>query len=136
LLPLYVGYRAVMLSLLVIVFVGDRSIWLTQLLILLGFSVVEGRLLGLGVLVGDGKHLLRRPGIFHGELVTQGWISELLLEEHDWFVIDLWDNVPFVAETQVEFPKGLPFLLHNVGLVPLDSWPLTGGPGVIDELMT
>jgi hypothetical protein len=56
---------------------------LTQLLILLGFSIVEGRLLGLGVLVGDGKHLLRRPGIFHGELVTQGRMSELLLEEHD-----------------------------------------------------
>jgi hypothetical protein len=43
--PLYVGHRAVQLPLLFIAFGGAWSIRLTQLVILLGVSVVEGRLL-------------------------------------------------------------------------------------------
>jgi hypothetical protein len=42
--PLYVSHGVVVLSFLVII---------------IGFSVVEGCLLGQGVLSGDGKHLLR-----------------------------------------------------------------------------
>jgi hypothetical protein len=64
--PLYVGHRAVRLSLLVIVFGGAESIRLTRLLILLVISVVEGRLLDQGILVGNDQHLLGCPRNFHG----------------------------------------------------------------------
>jgi hypothetical protein len=74
--PLYVSHGAIRLPLFNIAFRGAGSIRLTLLLILLGVlvgvSVAEGRLLSQGILVGDGKHLLKRPGVFHGELLDQG----------------------------------------------------------------
>jgi hypothetical protein len=55
--PLYVGHKAVRLSLLVISFGGARLIRLTRLLLLLllGIYTIEGHLLGQCVLVGNGQ---------------------------------------------------------------------------------
>jgi hypothetical protein len=55
-------------------------------------------------------------------------------EHDDGLVINLRDNILFVAETLDELPEGLSHLLHDVGQVPNDSWSLTGGPEVVDEL--
>jgi hypothetical protein len=105
--------------------------------VLVGVSVAEGRLLSQGILVGDGKHLLKRPGVFHGELLDQGWVFESLLEEHDdGFIVNLLDDVPFVVETLDEFSEGLSLLLHDAGLVQVNSWWLTSGSEVADELPT
>jgi hypothetical protein len=81
--PLYISHGAVVISLLFIIFGGVRSIQLTRFLIFIGFSFVEGCLLSQGILISDGKHLLRGPMIFHRELVDQGQVSEPLLEELD-----------------------------------------------------
>jgi hypothetical protein len=60
-----------------------------------------------------------------------------LLEEHDdGFVINLWDDVPFLAEVLDEFPEGLSLVLYDASHVPVDSWPLASGPEVTDELLT
>jgi hypothetical protein len=48
---------------------------------------------------------------------------------------DLRDNIPLVAETLDEFPKGLLFLLHNVGQVPFNPLSLASGLEVTDELV-
>jgi hypothetical protein len=99
--PLYVG--------------GAGLVGLTHLLILLGVSigvfVVKGRLLSQGTLVGDVQHLLGRPGVFHGELVDQRRVPESLLKEpDDGFVVDLRDDIPFVAEALYKFPEELSLL--------------------------
>jgi hypothetical protein len=134
---LHISHREFMLSLLVIVRGGVRSVRLTRLLILLGVSIVEAHLLSQGIFVGNGQHLLGCLGVFHAELVNQGRISESLLEEHDdGLVLDLWDDGPFVTEMLDEFPKGLSLLLHDVSQVPVDSWSLEGGSKVVDKLVT
>jgi hypothetical protein len=72
--------------------------------------------------VGDGEHLLERPGVFHAELADQGQVREPLLEEHDdGFVVNLLDDVPFVTEMLDEFPDGLSLLLYGAGQVLFDS---------------
>jgi hypothetical protein len=69
--------------------------------------------------------------------VNQGRILESLFEEHDdGLVVDLWDNVHFVAKMLDEFLKGLSLLLQDVSQVPIDSWSLIGGPNVASELLT
>jgi hypothetical protein len=68
---LYVSYGVVRLTVLVITLQGARLIRMTQLLVLLLLSGVEGRLLGQGILVGDGQYLLRHPKILHGELADK-----------------------------------------------------------------
>jgi hypothetical protein len=56
------------------------------------------------------------------------------LKNDNGFVVNHRDNVPFALEMLDEFLKGFLFLLHNVRLVPVDSWPLAGGSEVADEL--
>jgi hypothetical protein len=113
---LYVGHGTVWLPLLVVAFRGAGLIWVTQLLMLLGVFVIVGRLFGQCILFGDGKHLLRRPGVLHGELADQGWVLESLLEEYDvGFVVDLRDDVPFVPEMLDKFMQGLSLLLYDAG---------------------
>jgi hypothetical protein len=107
---LYIDQGAVRLSHLVIIFGGVGSIWLTWLLVFLGISIVEGHLLGQGILDGDDQCLLECPGILHGELANQGWISKSLLDEHDdGLIVDLQDDVPFVAEMMDESKRDSPF---------------------------
>jgi hypothetical protein len=84
----------------------------TQLLLLL--SCVEGHLLSQGVPVGDGKHLFRCPGVFHGEILEWGRVPKNLFEEHhDRLVVNLRDDIPLVVEALDVFLKGLAFLLNN-----------------------
>jgi hypothetical protein len=83
--------------------------------VLLLFSGVEGHLLSQGILVGYREHLLRCPGVFRGELMNQGRVSEPLLEEHNnRFVVNFWDDVPLVVEPLDEFLEGLSFCLDDV----------------------
>jgi hypothetical protein len=91
---------------------------MTWFLVLLGVSVRvsidKGGLLGQGVLIGVGQHLLGRPRGFHDTLGDQGQIHKSLLEEHDdGFVIDLQDDISFVAEALDEFLEGLSLLLYD-----------------------
>jgi hypothetical protein len=73
----------VRLPLLIVTLGGAGLIRVTQLIVLLLVSGVEGRLLGQGVFVGDCQHLLICSRILHGELADQGWVPESFLEEHD-----------------------------------------------------
>jgi hypothetical protein len=64
-----------------------------------------------------------------------GVTSKSLLGEHDdRFVVDLWHDIPFVAEALNEFPEGLYLLLYDASQVAIDSWSLVGGPKVVDKL--
>jgi hypothetical protein len=46
----------------------------------------------------------------------QGGVPKCLLEEHDdWLVINLWDDVSFVAEPLDKFREGVSFLLDDAG---------------------
>jgi hypothetical protein len=109
----------------------------TQLLLLLMFSYVKGRLLNQGILVNDGEHCLRRPGVFHGELTDQGRVPESLLEEHnDRLVVDLWDDVSFVAESLDELTEGLSLLLDDAGLIPVGVRTCARGVEVAGEQPT
>jgi hypothetical protein len=76
--PLYCVDITVLFSLLIVAIGWARLIQVAQILLLL--SCVEGHLLGQGVSIGDGKHLLRRPRVFHGKLSDQGRVPESLLK--------------------------------------------------------
>jgi hypothetical protein len=103
--PFYCVDRMVRFSLLVTALGWARLIRVARLLLL---SCLEHHLLDQGVSVGDGKHLLRHPGVVHGELLDQGRVPESLFEEHhDWLVINLHDSSPLVAEMLDVFSKGL-----------------------------
>jgi hypothetical protein len=68
----------------------------------------------LGVLVSDGEHCFRHPGVFHGELTDQGRVSESLLKEHNnRLVVDLRDDVSLLAELLDELLEGLSLLLDD-----------------------
>jgi hypothetical protein len=108
-----------------------------QLLILLLLSGVEGRFLGQGIFAGDCQHLFRCPWILHGELVDQGRVLDSLLEEDDnRFVIDLRNDVPFVAEALNKFSERLTLILYHVYQIPIDSWSHACGPEVTYKLST
>jgi hypothetical protein len=48
--------------------------------------------------------------------LDQGQIPESLLEEHDdRLVVDLWDDIPLIAEALNELPEGLSLLLDDTG---------------------
>jgi hypothetical protein len=79
------------------------------LLVLLGVSGVEGR-------------LLKRPGVLHGKLADQRRLPESLLKKHyDGFVVDLQDDVPLVVEALDKLSEGLSLLLYNAGQVLVNS---------------
>jgi hypothetical protein len=85
-----------------------------RVLLHLLFPGVEGHLLSQGVPIGNGEHCFGRPGVLHGDLSDQGRIPESLLEEHnDRLVVDLWDDIPLVAEALNEHPEGVSLLLDN-----------------------
>jgi hypothetical protein len=43
-------------------------------------------------------------------LTDQGWVPTSFLEEHDnGLVVDLWDDIPLIAEMLDELLEGLPF---------------------------
>jgi hypothetical protein len=58
--------RTVWFSLLVVTLGGARLIQVARLLLLL--TCVRDHLLGQGISIGDGNHLLWHPGVFHGKL--------------------------------------------------------------------
>jgi hypothetical protein len=122
--------RTVSFPLLVVALGWARLIRVTRLL----FSGVEGHLLDQGVLVSDSEHLFRCHGILHGKHTDQGRVPESLLEKHDnWLVINLWDNISFVAKPLDKLPEGLSFLLDNTGKVPLESRSCAHGMEVPGE---
>jgi hypothetical protein len=102
--------------LLVVALGWARLIHMAQVLFLLLFPSVEGRLLTQVVFVSDGEHCFWRPRVLHDELTDQGWVSESLFEEHyDRLVADLWDDISLVAEMLDELTEGLSHLLDDTG---------------------
>jgi hypothetical protein len=72
--------------------------------------------------------------VLHGELSDQGQIPESLLKEHDdRLIVDLWDDIPLVAEALNKLPKGLSLLLDDTGYIPVDSRMYARGMEVTGE---
>jgi hypothetical protein len=102
--------------LLVVALGQARLVHVAQLLLLLLLSCVEGHLLGQGVFVSDGEHFFRCPWVFYGELIDQGQVPESLFVEHNnRLIVDLRDDVSFVAKMLDELPEGLSLLLDDAG---------------------
>jgi hypothetical protein len=80
--PLHYIDRAVCFPLLVMTLEWARLIRVARVLFLLLLPGVKGRILSQGILVGDGEHLFRCPGVLHDDLVDQGGVHESLLKEH------------------------------------------------------
>jgi hypothetical protein len=112
--PFHCVDETIRFPLLVMALGQARLVRVAQVLLLLLFSCVDGRLLGQGVLISDGEHCFWCPRVFHGELMDQGWVPESLLEEHNnRLVVNLWDNISLVTESLDELPEGLSLLLDN-----------------------
>jgi hypothetical protein len=86
------------------------------LLLLLLLSYVQGCLLTQGLLVSNGEHCFRRPGVFHGGLMDQGRVPESLFKLHNnRLVVDLQDDVSLITESLDELPEELSLLLDDAG---------------------
>jgi hypothetical protein len=108
--------RTICFPLLIMALGWARLVRVARVLLVLLFPGVKGHLLSQGILVSNGEHHFWCLVVFHSELADQGRVPKSLLEEHDnRLVINLRDDISFVAETLDELPEGLSLLLDDAG---------------------